>query len=54
MQKVSLGTTNGEMTALEGLKSGDVIAADNFDRLREGVKVTARNPPANTSGGAGA
>jgi multidrug efflux system membrane fusion protein len=45
MQKVSLGTTNGEMTAVEGLKSGDVIAADNFDRLREGVKIAARDPP---------
>ena len=45
MQKVSVGTTNGDMTAVEGLKAGDVIAADNFDRLRDGVKVTARNPP---------
>jgi membrane fusion protein, multidrug efflux system len=45
MQKVSVGTTNGDMSAVEGLKAGDVIAADNFDRLRDGVKVTARNPP---------
>ena len=54
MQKVSLGTTNGEMTAVEGLKSGDVIAADNFDRLREGVKIAARDPSANAHGGTGA
>jgi membrane fusion protein, multidrug efflux system len=46
MQKVSVGTTNGDMTAVQGLKAGDVIAADNFDRLRDGVKITARNPPA--------
>ncbi len=52
MQKVSVGTTNGDMTAVEGLKTGDVIAADNFDRLRDGVKIAARNPPANTNGGA--
>jgi membrane fusion protein, multidrug efflux system len=52
MQKVSEGTTNDDMTAVEGLKTGDVIAADNFDRLRDGVKIAARNPPANTNGGA--
>ena len=45
MHTVSVGTTDGEMTAIEGLKAGDVIAADNFDRLRDGVKIAARNPP---------
>ena len=45
MHKVSVGTTNGDMTAVEQLKAGDVIAADNFDRLRDGVKIAARNPP---------
>jgi len=45
MHKVSVGTTNGDMTAVEGLKAGDIIAADNFDRLRDGVKIAARNPP---------
>jgi membrane fusion protein, multidrug efflux system len=54
MHTVSVGTTDGDMTAVEGLKAGDVIAADNFDRLRDGVKIAARNPPANTNGGAGA
>ena len=53
MQKVSVGTTNGDMTAVEGLKTGDVIAADNFDRLRDGVKIVARDPSATTNGGAG-
>ena len=54
MQKVSVGTTDGEMTAVEGLKAGDVIAADNFDRLRDGVKIAARDPSANAHGGTGA
>jgi membrane fusion protein, multidrug efflux system len=54
MHTVSVGTTDGDMTAVEGLKAGDVIAADNFDRLRDGVKIAARNLPANTNGGAGA
>ena len=52
MHTISVGTTNGDMTAVEGLKAGDVIAADNFDRLRDGVKIAARNPPTNTNGGA--
>src|SRR5437870_2453533 len=53
MHTVSVGTTDGDMTAVEGLKAGDVIAADNFDRLRDGVKIAARNPPTNANGGAG-
>jgi membrane fusion protein, multidrug efflux system len=43
MHAISVGTTDGDMTAVEGLKAGDVIAADNFDRLRDGVKIAARN-----------
>jgi membrane fusion protein, multidrug efflux system len=53
MHAISVGTTDGDMTAVEGLKAGDVIAADNFDRLRDGVKIAARNPSANANGGAG-
>ena len=45
MHTISVGTTDGDMTAVEGLKVGDVIAADNFDRLRDGVKIAPRNPP---------
>jgi multidrug efflux system membrane fusion protein len=52
MHTVSAGTTDGDLTAVEGLKAGDVIAADNFDRLRDGVKISARNQPANASAGA--
>ena len=53
MHTISVGTTDGDMTAVEGLKAGDVIAADNFDRLRDGVKIAARDPSANANGGAG-
>jgi membrane fusion protein, multidrug efflux system len=49
MQAISVGTTDGDLTAVEGLKAGDVIAADNFDRLRDGVKITAQNPSANAN-----
>jgi multidrug efflux system membrane fusion protein len=54
MHPISVGTTDGEMTAVEGLNAGDVIAADNFDRLRDGVKIAARNLSANANGGTGA
>jgi multidrug efflux system membrane fusion protein len=53
MQAISVGTTDGDLTAVKRLKAGDVIAADNFDRLRDGVKIVAHNLSANANGGAG-
>jgi multidrug efflux system membrane fusion protein len=43
MRTVSVGTTDGNVTAVEGLDPGEIIAADNFNRLQEGMKVTIRN-----------
>ena len=42
MQNVSVGTTDGNVTAVEGINAGDVIAVDGFDKLQNGVKVTVR------------
>jgi len=42
MQTVTTGTTDGNVTAVEGLKAGDVVAIDGFDKLQSGVKVTVR------------
>jgi len=42
MRPVSVGTTDGNIVAVEGLDPGEIIAADNFNRLQEGVKVTER------------
>ncbi len=42
MQTVTTGTTDGNVTAVEGLKAGDVVATDGFDKLQSGVKVTVR------------
>ena len=39
MRPVKEGPTEGSVTAVEGLKEGDIIAADNFNRLQDGVKV---------------
>jgi multidrug efflux system membrane fusion protein len=52
MHTISVGTTDGDMTAVEGLKAGDVIAADNFDKLRDGIKIAAVKTPAGVNGGA--
>ena len=52
MQTVTTGTTDGNVTAVEGLNAGDVVAVDGFDKLQNGVKVTVRgaNGTSGTSG----
>ena len=50
MQTVSVGTTDGNVTAVEGVKAGDTIAIDGFDKLQGGVKVQARKAPDSGSG----
>ena len=40
MQNVSTGTTDGNVTAVEGVKAGDVVAVDGFDKLQSGVRVS--------------
>jgi multidrug efflux system membrane fusion protein len=42
MQTISVGTTDGDVAAVEGLNSGDTLAVDGFDKLQNGVKVIAR------------
>ena len=45
MQNVSVGTTDGEVTAVEGLQPGDTIAVDGLDKLQSGAKVIVRQAP---------
>jgi multidrug efflux system membrane fusion protein len=45
MQTISVGTTDGNIAAVEGLNAGDVVAVDGFDKLQNGVKVVARSTP---------
>ena len=42
MQTITVGTTDGSVTAVQGLKAGDVIAVDGFDKLQSGAKITVR------------
>jgi multidrug efflux system membrane fusion protein len=49
MQPITVGTTDGNVSAVDGIDPGTVVAADNFNKLTDGAKVTVR--PA--GGGAG-
>jgi membrane fusion protein, multidrug efflux system len=51
IQNVSVGTTDGDVTAVEGLQPGDTIAVDGFDKLQNGVKV--RQAPQGPASGTG-
>jgi membrane fusion protein, multidrug efflux system len=49
VQNVTIGTTDGNTSAVQGIQPGDVIAMTGFDKLQDGAKVTVRN--GNGSGG---
>ena len=49
MQTITVGTTDGNISSVDGIDPGTVVAADNFNKLTDGAKVTVR--PA--GGGAG-
>ena len=48
MRTVTPGTTDGSVTAVQGVEPQDVVAVNGFDKLQDGAKVTVRKP---TSGG---
>jgi membrane fusion protein, multidrug efflux system len=53
MQTVSVGASEGNLTAVEGLKVGDTVATDGFDKLQGGVKVVVRKDSDKASGEGG-
>jgi multidrug efflux system membrane fusion protein len=42
VKQVTLGTTDGTSTVVQGINPGDVIAVNGFDKLQDGIKVTTR------------
>jgi multidrug efflux system membrane fusion protein len=54
MQPVSIGTTDGGVAAVQGVKPGDAIAITGFDKLQDGAKVSIQKPPADNNGPANA
>lgn len=41
MQTVTVGTMDGNVVAVQGIKTGDTVAVDGFDKLQNGVKVVS-------------
>jgi len=42
MQTINVKTTDGNVSAVDGIEPGMVVAADNFNKLADGAKVTVR------------
>jgi membrane fusion protein, multidrug efflux system len=49
LRTVTVGTTDGNVAAVQNVNAGDVIAVNGFDKLQNGAKVTINN--ASGSGG---
>ncbi len=43
LRSVTVGVTDGNNTAVQGLEPGEVVASNGFDKLQEGVKVAPLN-----------
>jgi multidrug efflux system membrane fusion protein len=60
LRTVTVGTTDGNIAAVQGVNAGEVIAVNGFDKLQNGAKVTINNgggsngSSGNGSGGNGA
>ncbi len=57
MQPITVGTTDGNVSSVDGIEPGAVIAADNFSRLTDGAAVQLRpatNDTRRAEAGAGA
>ena len=42
LHPITVGVTDGNVSEVDGLDEGDVVAADNFNRLTDGAKVQVR------------
>jgi multidrug efflux system membrane fusion protein len=42
LKTITVGTTDGDVSQVQGLEPGAVVAADSFNRLADGAKVTVR------------
>ncbi len=51
-RNVTAGVTNGNVTQVEGINPGDVVANGSFDKLQDNSKVVISNKPAQANAGA--
>jgi membrane fusion protein, multidrug efflux system len=42
IRTVTAGTTDGNLTAVQGIEPGEVVAVNGFDKLQDGIKVSVR------------
>ncbi len=52
IRTIKEGTTDGAMTSVDGVKAGEIVATDGFDKLQDGVKVRVRGPSKAAAGAA--
>src|SRR5271157_5990382 len=53
MRTITPGTTDGSVTAVQGLEPQEVVAVTGFDKLLDGAKVTIRTPASGSGGASG-
>jgi len=53
MRTITAGTTDGSVTAVQGLEPEEVVAVNGFDKLLDGAKVSIRTPGKGNGGGSG-
>jgi len=46
LKTIKVGTTDGNIAAVEGINPGDVVAVNGFDKLQDGVPVRIQKPAA--------
>jgi membrane fusion protein, multidrug efflux system len=50
MQNVTVGASDNNLTAVQGVNAGEVVAVNGFDKLQDGIKVQPRNGQKNGKG----
>jgi multidrug efflux system membrane fusion protein len=53
IQNITVGTTDGDNAAVQGLQAGQTIAVKGFEKLQDGVKVAVQNRGEGGNGGNG-
>jgi multidrug efflux system membrane fusion protein len=53
IRTITPGTTDGSVTAVQGLQAQEVVAVNGFDKLLDGAKVNVRTPSKASGGGSG-
>jgi membrane fusion protein, multidrug efflux system len=50
VQNITVGTSDGNITAVQGIQPGQIVAVNGFDKLQDGIKVAQRKGSKNGTG----